>query len=275
LAGLVTTDSRRGRLRELVQERGFAALGELAALLEVSESTVRRDLEQLEKEGVAQRTHGGAFWTGESGTLSIFQSRSDDSWRSKAAIGLVAARLIENHDTILLGGGSTIYELARHLVRRPLQVVTNSLSIAHLLSSSESIDLVMIGGCLRGRTGVTHGPMTDSMLRSINVGKLFLSIAGITDRGYFNSNMMLVESEKAMMESADQTIVVADSSKFGKVSLSRLCGLHEVNTVVTDSSVESTWKEQLELAEVQLVLAEVSGRESSVSSGVNSQGSKT
>jgi len=270
LAGPVTTEMRRGRLRELVQERGFAALGELAELLDVSESTVRRDLEQLEKEGVAQRTHGGAFWTGESGTMSAFQTRRDDSWPAKAAIGFAAAQLVEDHDTILLDGGSTTYEMARHLVGRPLQVVTNSLPVAHLLSSSESIDLVMIGGCLRGRTGVTIGPMADSMLHSINVGKVFVSVAGITDRGYFNSNMMLVESEKAMLESADQAIVVADSSKFGKVSLSRLCGLHEVNAVVTDSSVDLTWKEHLDLAGVQLVLAEVKGHPS----GVSSQGLK-
>ena len=86
--------------------------------------------------------------------------------------------LVEDHDTILLDGGSTTYELARHLVGRPLQVVTNSLPVAHLLSSSESIDLVMIGGCVRGRTAVAIGPMADSMLHSINVGKAFLSVAG-------------------------------------------------------------------------------------------------
>jgi DeoR/GlpR family transcriptional regulator of sugar metabolism len=247
---------RRARLRELLQARGFAALGELAASLEVSESTVRRDLEQLETERVAQRTHGGAFWTGESDTMSVFQTRRDDSWAAKAAVGAAAAELIEDHDTILLDGGSTTYELARHLVGRPLQVVTNSLPVAHLLSASESIDLVMIGGCVRGRTAVTIGPMADSMLHSINVRKAFLSVAGVTDRGYFNSNMMLVESEKAMLDSADESVVVTDASKFGKVSLSRLCGLHEVHAVVTDASLDSSWKEHLEMAGVQLVLAE-------------------
>jgi DeoR/GlpR family transcriptional regulator of sugar metabolism len=254
------SETRRERLRELVQSRGFAALGELSESLEVSESTVRRDLEQLEREGVVRRTHGGAFWTGEPDTMRIFQTRRDDYWPAKAAIGQTAAALIEDHDTILLDGGSTTYELARHLVGRPLQVVTNSLPVAHLLSSSESIDLVMIGGCVRGRTAVAIGPMADSMLHSINVGRAFLSVAGITDRGYFNSNMMLVESEKAMLASADQAIVVADSSKFGKVSLSRLCGLHEVNAVVTDTSIDSKWKEQLDLAGVELVLASASRR---------------
>ena len=104
----------------------------------------------------------------------------------------------------------------------------------------------------------SRAEMADSMLHSINVGKVFLSVAGITDRGYFNSNMMLVESEKAMLAAADQAIVVADSSKFGKVSLSRLCGLQEVHAVVTDTSVDSQWKEHLELANVELMLATAS-----------------
>jgi len=256
MAGPGTTALRRDKLRQLVQRNGFAALGELAEELQVSESTVRRDLEQLERAGVARRTHGGAFWTGQSETMPVFRTRRDDTWPAKAAIGATAAELIDDHDTILLDGGSTTYELARHLAGRPLQVVTNSLPVAHLLSASDSIDLVIIGGCVRGRTAVAIGPLADSMLHSINVGKAFLSVAGITDRGYFNSNMMLVESEKAMLDSADHTIVVADSTKFGKVSLSRLCGLHEVNTVVTDSELDSQWKEHLELAGVQLVLAE-------------------
>ena len=248
---------RRDRLSEFVQGSGFASLGELAISLSVSESTIRRDLEALEKDGLVRRTHGGAFWTGESETIEVFRTRHDDHWLAKSAIGREAANLIDDHDTILLDGGSTTYELARHLVGRPLQVVTNSLPVAHLLSSSDSIDLVMIGGCVRGRTAVTIGPMADAMLNSINVGKAFLSVAGITDRGYFNSNMMLVESEKAMLAAADQAIVVADSSKFGRVSLSRLCGLQEVHGLVSDSDLQTKWKDHLELAGVDLRLAEV------------------
>ncbi|MBD53575.1 MAG: DeoR family transcriptional regulator [Rhodopirellula sp.] len=254
-----TSETRRTKLLDLIQSRGFASLGELADTLQVSESTIRRDLDYLESSGTARRTHGGVFWTGGSDTLRVFETRRDTDWSAKAAIGQMAAALVEDHDTILLDGGSTTYELARHLVGRPLQVVTNSLPVAHLLSSSESIDLVMIGGCVRGRTAVAIGPMADSMLHSINVGKAFLSVAGITDRGYFNSNMMLVESEKAMLSSADRAIVVADSSKFGKVSLSRLCGLHEVHAVVTDSNLDSKWKEHLALAGTEVVLAAPSG----------------
>ncbi len=256
MAVSVATETRRDRLRELVQSQGFAALGELAESLSVSESTIRRDLEHFEREGVAQRTHGGVFWTGEPATMQAFRTRRDDRWAAKRAIGTAAAAMIEEHDTILLDGGSTTYELARQLVGRPLQVVTNSLPVAQLLSSSDSIDLVMIGGCVRGRTAVAIGPMTETMIRSINVGKAFLSVAGVTQRGFFNSDMMLVENEKAMLASSDQAIVVADSSKFGRVSLSRLCGLGDVHTVVSDAELDSSWKQRIESAGAELRLAD-------------------
>lgn len=256
------TDSRRDQLRKLVQTHGFSSLGDLALSLEVSESTIRRDLEQLESAGDVRRTHGGVFWTGEADVMPVFQNRKDDHWASKRAIGRQAAALVEDNDTVLLDGGSTTYELARQLVGRPLQVVTNSLPVAYLLSTSDTIDLVMIGGCVRGRTAVAIGPLADSMLQQINVAKAFLSVAGINERGYFNSDMMLVESEKAMIAAADQAIVVADSSKFGRVSLSRMCGLQDVQHVVSDDGLDSQWKGWLESAGVQLTLAGGSSKDS-------------
>ena len=249
------SDHRRERMRDAVRQTGFASLGELAELLSVSESTVRRDLELLERSGDIRRTHGGVFWTGETATIRAFESRKGTIWNVKAAIGAKAAELIEEHDTILLDGGSTTYELARCLVGRHLQVVTNSLPVAHLLSSSESIDLVTIGGCVRGRTAVAIGPMAESMLEQINVRLAFLSVAGINERGYFNNNMMLVESEKAMLASADRAYVVSDHTKFGKVSLSHLCRLQDVHGVVTDSGLPSQWKNRIEHAGIELVLA--------------------
>lgn len=253
----MSTDSRREKLREHIQTAGFAALGELASLLGVSESTIRRDLESLEETGQARRTHGGVYWTGQSDTIGVFQSRQDDSWPSKQAIGALAETIIEDGETILLDGGSTVYELARRIIHRPLQVVTNSLPVAHLLSTSDSIDLIMIGGCVRGRTSVTIGPMADSQLADINVSKTFLSVAGVTERGFFNSDMMLVESEKAMIGSADQTIVLADHTKFGKVSLSRICRLEDVQRVITDDGLDSQWKPWLESSGVELLLAAI------------------
>jgi len=251
-----STDGRRERLRSLVRQSGFAALGELAESLEVSESTIRRDLENLERTGELQRTHGGVFWTGATSTIRAFQNRRGTTWSVKAAIGKAAAALVEDHDTILLDAGSTAYELARQLVGRRLQVVTNSLPVAHLLSSSDSIDLITIGGHVRGQTAVAIGPLAEMMLEKINVRLAFLSVAGISERGYFNDNMMLVESEKRMLRAADRALVLADHTKFGKVSLSHLCGLGDVDGVVSDTGLDSYWKKQIEAAGAELVLAD-------------------
>jgi DeoR family transcriptional regulator, fructose operon transcriptional repressor len=252
---LLVSEQRRGELRRIVQTRGFASLSDLADSLQVSESTVRRDVEFLEQQGEARRTHGGVFWTGSAAEMRVFDTRGDSAAPQKRAIAAVAAARIADGETILLDGGSTTYELARQLVARPLQVVTNSLPVANLLSSCEQIDLVLIGGCVHHKTGVTIGPIADSQLGTLRVDKAFLSVAGIDEDGFYNSNLLLVETEKMMRRIAKETIIVADSTKFGKASLSRLCGMNEVRTVVTDQDLAQTWQKRMRDAGVELVLA--------------------
>jgi DeoR/GlpR family transcriptional regulator of sugar metabolism len=249
-------DDRRNRLLELIRQRGFASLPALAQQLAVSESTVRRDLDFLEESGVAQRTHGGVFYTGPSPKLAHFDQRQALNWDKKRQIAAAASRLIEDNDTILLDGGSTTYELAQLLVGRPLQVVTNSLPVANLFTSSENADLVFIGGYVHAKTGVSIGPYANQMLAGLNVRRAVLSVAGINERGTFNSNLLLVETERAMIASAEQLIVVADSTKFGHTSLAQMCPLEEIDVLVTDSELATEWKERLEAAQVKLVIAE-------------------
>jgi len=247
---------RRTKLREMIREHGFVSIPDLREAMEVSESTIRRDLEALEESGEAKRTHGGVFSTGPTSTVKQFETKKNPGqWDKKRLIAQAAASLIEDHDTLLLDGGSTTYELARQLVGRPLQIVTNSLPVANLFSSSDSVDLVLLGGAIHNRTGVTLGSYSNQMLQSLNVQKAFLSVAGITAKGFYNSNMLLVETERAMMQCADRTIVVADSSKFGRSSLARLCGWNDVNTLVVDQDLSPIWREHIETANVQLILS--------------------
>jgi len=249
-------DDRRGRVLELIRQRGFASLPALAEELAVSESTIRRDLDFFEESGVAQRTHGGVFYTGPSPKLAHFDQRQALNWDKKRQIAAAASRLIEDNDTILLDGGSTTYELAQLLVGRPLQVVTNSLPVANLFTSSENADLVFIGGYVHAKTGVSIGPYANQMLAGLNVRRAVLSVAGINERGTFNSNLLLVETERAMIASAEQLIVVADSTKFGHTSLAQMCPLEEIDVLVTDNELATEWKERLEAAGVKLVVAE-------------------
>ncbi|MEX0818006.1 MAG: DeoR/GlpR family DNA-binding transcription regulator [Pirellulaceae bacterium] len=248
-------EERRSRLLELVRLRGFASLPDIAGELDVSESTVRRDLDYLEETGEARRTHGGVFYTGPSPKLQHFDLRQKTHWEKKRQIADAASQLIEDGDTILLDGGSTTYELARRLVHRPLQVVTNSLPVANLFASSNA-DLVMVGGYVHGRTGVSLGPYANEMLADLNVGRAVLSIAGLNDNGYYNSNLLLVETERAMMKAADEVVIVADSTKFGRTSLARLCQLSEADILVVDSDITDQWREKLNNAGVKLIIAD-------------------
>ncbi len=255
MATQTPTEARRARLLELVRQRGFATLPALADVLQVSESTVRRDLDVLEENGSAKRTFGGAFYTGPSPQLPHFDRRQAAQWEQKRLIAVAAATLIEEGDTILLDGGSTTYELARLLVDRSLQVVTNSLPVANLFTASDRADLVFIGGYVHTRTGVCLGPYANAMVADLNVRRAVLSVSGITEKGYYNNNLLLVETEQAMMAAADEVIVVVDSSKIGHTSLALLCGLSDVDYVVVDQGVTAEWRERLTGAGVRLVVA--------------------
>ncbi|MEX0710850.1 MAG: DeoR/GlpR family DNA-binding transcription regulator [Pirellulales bacterium] len=248
-------EERRNRLLELVRTKGFVALPDLAGELQVSESTVRRDLDHLEESGSAKRTHGGVFYTGTSPKLPHFEERQPGQWDKKRLIAARAAELIEDGDTLLLDGGTTTYEVARLLVGRPLQIVTNSLPVANLFASSANTDLVLVGGYVYPRTGVSLGPYANEMLSALNVRRTVLSVAGVNDRGFFNSNLLLVETEQAMMKAADEVIVVADSTKFGRQSLALLCPLEAIDNLVVDQGISEAWQSKIDAAGVNLVIA--------------------
>jgi DeoR family transcriptional regulator, fructose operon transcriptional repressor len=249
-------EERRDRLLELVRLRRFASLPELAEQLAVSESTVRRDLDQLEEQGSARRIHGGVLYTGSSPKLPHFDAQQPSEWEKKRAIAAAAVKLIEDGDTILLDGGSTTYEMARFLLGRSLHVVTTSLPVANLFASDSQSDLVLIGGNICPRSGVARGPYTDRMLATVRVRKTIFSVAGIHEEGFFNNDLLLVETERAMMRAANEVIVVADSTKFGRQSLTHLCPLEAVHHLVVDDGISQPWREKVQAAGVDLIVAE-------------------
>lgn len=248
-------EERRNRLLDLVRIRRFISLPELAEELAVSESTVRRDVEQLEEQGTARRIHGGVLYAGASPKLPYYEDRQSTSWDKKREIAKRAVELVEDGDTLLLDGGSTTYEIARLLVGRRLHVVTNSLPVTNLFASDTNSDLVMVGGNICPRTGVALGPIADTMIASLRVRKTILSVAAVHDEGFFNNNMLLAETERTMMKAADRVIVVVDSSKFGRQSLVRLCDLGAVHTLVVDNGISEDWRSKLLATGVELFIA--------------------
>lgn len=252
---------RRSRLIDIIRIRGFAALDELVRELGVSESTVRRDLDTLEEQGTARRTHGGVLYAGGMPRLAEFDQRQPANWASKRSIASLAASVIEDGQTVLLDGGTTTYEVARLLVGRSLQVVTNSLPVANLFASEARTDLVLLGGYVSPRTGVCLGPYANELLGRLHVTTTVLSAAGISEEGLFNAHLLLAETEQAMLRAAGRVIVVADSSKFGRKSLTLVSELSSINTFVSDAGLSEEWRRTIREAGAELLIAEVPAEE--------------
>ena len=138
-----------------------------------------------------------------------------------------------------------------------MQVVTNSLPVVNLLANQPDIELVVVGGYVYPKTGVALGPLATAALAQIHVRRLFMSVGGITEKGLYNSNSLLAETERAMLAAAEEVIVVTDSSKFGHSALAHLAPLDRVHRVVVDSGISDAWKQSLTSAGIALTIAEV------------------
>ena len=247
-------EERRQHVLDLITRQGFATLSDMARSLSVSESTLRRDLVFWQARGQLKKIHGGAMFTGDA-PLPPLEERSSRQIDEKRAIALAVVERIRDGDTVLIDGGTTTIEVARLLVGRPLQVVTNSLPIAQLVSGSQQTDLVMLGGYVYPKTGVALGPMLIRQLEDVHVQQMVLSVSGITAKGLFNSNMLLVEAERRMMRCADEVIVVADHTKFGRLALAHLCELGAIDTLVTDSAATAEHRQLVDDAGVRVIVA--------------------
>jgi DeoR family fructose operon transcriptional repressor len=247
-------DQRRDEILQLIEKQGFVALHELVEKLGASESTVRRDLEYLDGIGQIRRTRGGAAYIGEH--LTPFEVRGTTALPQKQRIARAVAEDIEPGQTVLLDGGTTTLEVARCLAHKTLQVVTNSLPIANLLVNQPNIELILIGGYLYPRTGVALGSLAAAALTDLHVARVVMSAGGITEKGLFNSNTLLVECERQMLKAAEEVWVVADSSKFGKSALAHLCPLNAVRRMFTDRDLPEKWTDVVQDAGVELTVVE-------------------
>ncbi|MEI7855653.1 MAG: hypothetical protein RL553_975 [Planctomycetota bacterium] len=248
-------EERRQRVLDLVSTKGFATLADLALEIQVSESTVRRDLEFWHQQGNLKRTHGGAIFVGDGSSFPALEERIDAQLEEKRAIARAAVGRICDGDTVLLDGGTTTLEAARLLLGRSIQVVTNSLPIAALLAGSRETDLVLLGGYIYPKTGVALGPFTVRMMQDLHVHQTLLSVSGLTERGLFNSNLLLVETERAMMRCADEVVLLADHTKVGRPALAFLCEWSEIDLLVIDRKLEDRKKSMLAQTGARLLIA--------------------
>ncbi len=256
---VVLVEERRQLVLDLLSKRGFVALADLAQQVQVSESTLRRDLDHLHEKGAVRRTHGGAIYlgNGENGdhALPPLEERAASQLEEKREVARAAVKRIQDGDTVLLDGGTTTLEVARLLVGRSMQIVTNSLPIAMLFANRRETDLVMLGGYVYPKTGVALGPWTVRMMEDIHVHQVVMSVGGITGKGLFNSNLLLVETERQMMRCADEVVVVADHTKIGRPALAHLCELSAIDTLIVDRNLTPEQRALLDQNDVRVIIA--------------------
>ena len=248
------------RRRKIVQElriKGAVRTSELSSMLSVSEITIRNDLDVLAERNLLQRAHGGAVLPEALVVEPTHTEREGVNLGQKMEIGRAAAEMVEEGSTICLGTGTTVLQMVPHLAgKRDITVLTNSLTTGLELTKVRGIRLSIIGGSLRRRSYAMVGPSAERYFEDIYVDRLFLGVNGISvEHGITIPSVAEAQVCRLMMGAAQETFVLADSSKFSVVAHAKIADVQEIDAVVTDNMVAREYISQLDDLEVEVVVA--------------------
>jgi DeoR family fructose operon transcriptional repressor len=236
----VLSAERRQAIAQRIQERGAVQVAALSAHFGVSASTIRRDLEELERQGLAHRTYGGAVAV-EGRDTDPMQGVNDE----KDRIGQAAAALVSAGDTVFLGPGTTTLAVARHLTGHlNLTVITNALDIAHFLTRHSTAAVIVTGGQVQRPAFTLIGHISEQTLRELRADKAIIGVGGVSILdGLTGDSLPAVTAIRAALETAPQVIVVADHSKLGRVATALLSPVDHVDAIITgrDADPSIVW----------------------------------
>ncbi|TAN38629.1 MAG: DeoR/GlpR transcriptional regulator [Verrucomicrobia bacterium] len=236
---------RLAQLRELVRARRVVRLQEICRELAISTATARRDLEELEKRGELRRVHGGAVSVESRLEEPLFDDKTAVAAREKQHIAEAALELIKPGETVYLDGGSTVLALARLLRDRTnLTVVTNSLRAASELGGAGP-RLILVGGELRRLSQTVVGPLTRAVLEELHVDRAFMGTMGFGTEGLTTTDTGEAFTKELVMRRAREVVLLADSSKAGKILFARSGRLEQVNRLITDKRLAAEWAKEL------------------------------
>ena len=250
-------NQRKEKIIEMLKEDGSAKVTELSRIFKVTEVTIRQDLEKLETEGLIIREHGGAFLRNVTDQVQRFSLAHQENLDKKAIIAQKCLEYIEDGDTIILDSGSSTTEIAKILRgRKNLTVITNALNIAVLLGSEPGIEVIMTGGEFKPPTLSLTGQKAADFFKGLNVQKLFLATAGISLKaGLTYPSISDLVVKKAMIDAAEITYLVADSTKIGKCAFASLGALSLIDFIITDIGIEEKHKQVFKDNEIELIIA--------------------
>jgi DeoR family transcriptional regulator of aga operon len=249
-------EERRTKILNLLREHGRVRVKDLSQRFNTSEVTIRNDLKALHQRGLVHKAHGGAVPPEIISVELSLQERFRSHTEEKRRIGAAAAALINDGETVILDSGSTTQEIARRIKgKQNLQVITNGINIAMELVGVRGIQVILLGGVLRDNSFSIVGHFAEDMLEHLSADKLFIAADGCDlDFGLSTPNLEESRVNQAMVRIAREKILVADSSKFGRCSLSRIASLLEVNKVVTDDKLPDKFQREIRARGLELIL---------------------
>jgi DeoR family transcriptional regulator of aga operon len=245
---------RHQLILEKLNHEHHIEVSELCEELKVSAVTIRKDLKLLEDKGLLFRTHGGATLENPYINDRPVNEKEKISVSEKSDIAKTAAGLIKDNDSIMIASGTTVQQLAKSITNKgSLNVITSSLNVSLELLNHQNIEVIQLGGNLRHSSSSVTGHYAQHILEHISCNLLFLGVDGI-DIEYGCTTTSLEEAllNQKMMEASQRTIILADSSKFGKKSFGRICGLEQVDQIITDSAISPNLAKKIQDLGVKL-----------------------
>jgi DeoR/GlpR family transcriptional regulator of sugar metabolism len=257
MSDFIPTPERQHQILDLLTRQGRLSVAEIVEAFSISEATARRDLETLAADGKLRRVHGGAISLKQAPPEPPIIQREAEQAEEKQRIGLAAADLIRDGETVFLGSGTTVLEVARNLKQRSrLTVITNSLPVLNTLSGLPNIDVIALGGMLRDSELSFIGHITEQALAEVRADKVIIGIHAISlEHGLTNDYMPETMTDRAILRAGREVILVADHSKVNTVSTVFLAPLSSIHCFVTNRATPADFISALQEQGISVILA--------------------
>lgn len=256
MSDFTPTPERQKQILSLLSQQGRLSVAEIVAQFSISEATARRDLESLASQGKGQRVHGGIIAVEQAPPELPILERENEQADEKTRIGRAAAKLVGNNETIFLGSGTTVLEIARNVrEHKNLTVITNSLPVLNILAGIREITVVCLGGMLRESELSFIGHITEQALVEVRADKVFMGTRGVSlEHGLTNDYLQETLTDRAILKSGREIVIVADHTKINRVATVLLAPLNSMHTFVTDSAADRKFIQALKKQEINIVV---------------------
>ena len=251
------TPERQKQILALLTRQGRLSVNEIVEQFSISVATARRDLESLASQGKAERVHGGVIAIEQAPPESPIPERESEQADEKSRIGLAAAELVADKETVFLGSGTTVLEAARNLrTRKNLTVITNSLPVLNALAGAEGVTVICLGGMLRDSEMSFIGHITEQALSEVRADKVIIGTRGVSlEHGLTNDYLQETLTDRAILKIGREVIVAADHTKVNRVATVLLAPLDSMQTFVTDAKADKKFVQALKKKRIDVVIA--------------------